>query len=593
MTKSDPDFDADVLIVGTGPMGAATALALATHGIRVTAISRSNWLSDTPRAHFMNLRTMEVFRNLGVEHEVLAQATPAALMGETKFMTSLTGTEIARISSFGTGADRLGDYVQASPSSVVDIPQSLLEPIIVNAAAQRGATFEFNSLYLSSEQDDEGVTALIEHRPSGKTREFRARYLIGADGARSQVAVDAGLTVDGTLGRAGTVYAQFRGDLSKHIAHRPATLTWIVNQDAAVGEIGLGLLRSVRPWDQWIAGWGFDVSHGKPDLSFETARERIRAYVGDPDFEPEITSVGPWYVNEAYANEYQRGRILCGGDAMHRHPPSNGLGANTCIQDAFNLAWKLAYVLKGTANPSLLSSYTEERAPVGQQIVKRANNSRREFEPLKGVLSGGPLALEELASPEPAGVAARQKLAAAIDLKNYEWNALGVEMNQRYTSGAVLPDGGPAEVWASDSDLFAQHTTRPGAKLPHAWLVDDAGHRISTLDLVGNGKFTLITGLSGTTWIDAVEALSYPWLEARVIGSCQAQDLYFSWQRIREIDENGAILVRPDGVVAWRVKTMPADAKTQLQTALEDLLGTRLDESEVPQPGTGILSARL
>ena len=590
MTLANAPFDSDVLVVGTGPMGATTALALATYGIRTLAISRENWLAHTPRAHITNLRAMEVLRSLGLEDEVKRHATPWELMGETKFTTSLAGREIARLSSYGTGDDRSGDYRRSSPCTMVDIPQSELEPIILNGAAKRRASFEFNTLYRSSVQDEDGVTVTLEHRPSGRIYQHRTRYLVGADGARSQVAEDAGLRVEGTLARAGTVYAQFRGDLSKYVAHRPAIMSWIVNQDAAVGEIGLGLLRAVRPWDQWIAGWGFDIAQGDPDLSFETARTRIKAYVGNPDFEPEITSVSPWYVNEAYAPYYSNNRIFCGGDATHRHPPSNGLGSNTCIQDAFNLAWKLAYVINGDAAPSLLDSYTQERAPIGRQIVERANQSRREFAPLKEALAadhpGGPAGLEKLTAPTEAGAAARAQLAQALELRNYEFNAQGVEMNHRYESAAVLPDTDQPEIWPLDKELYAQATTRPGAKVPHAWLINETGHRISTLDLVGDGSFTLLTGLSGTAWVDAVSEIGHPRVRVKVIGEQDAQDLYLSWQKIREIDEDGALLVRPDGVIAWRSMHSAGErAEQMLSAALTGILGVRLSaHSTAPVP---------
>ncbi|GAA1996846.1 FAD-dependent monooxygenase [Microbacterium pumilum] len=578
------EFDTDVLIVGLGPMGATTALALATYGIKVHAISRQNWLADTPRAHITNLRAAEVLRSLGIEEEIKQQATPWEWMGDTLFTTSLMGPEIARMRTWGTGDDRSGDYLRASPSSMVDIPQTLVEPILVNAAARRGAVISFNTEYRSSVQDADGVTVTLANRLTGVVYTQRVRYLVGADGAKSRVMQDAGLSVEGELARAGTVYAQFKGELGQYVAHRPSILNWIVNTDAAVGEIGLGLLRAVSPWDEWIAGWGFDITKGDPDLTHETAIARIRAYVGDPDFEPEIVSVGPWYVNEAYAPTYSAGRIFCGGDATHRHPPSSGLGSNTCIQDAFNLAWKLAYVIDGVAAPALLDSYTDERAPVGRQIVERANQSRRDYAPIREALAadqtGGASGLEKLREPTPAGARARRALEKAIELKNQEFNAQGTEMNQRYTSAAVIPDEDAVEeVWLRDRGLYVQPTTRPGAKIPHAWLVGKDGRRVSTLDIVGEGALTLITGLTGGAWAAAAARLDHPRLRVIVIGEPGVEDLYFEWQRSREVEEDGAVLVRPDGVVAWRsfVGATDADeASTKLEDVLAHVLGARV-----------------
>ncbi|MGC2938816.1 MULTISPECIES: FAD-dependent monooxygenase [unclassified Brevibacterium] len=580
MAENEQEYDAEVLVVGLGPMGATTALALAKYGVSVRAVTRQRWLADTPRAHITNLRAMEVLRSLGIEDEVKQQATPWEWMGDTLFTTSLTGPEVARMRTWGTGDQRYGDYLKSSPCTMVDIPQTVVEPILVNAAGRAGASISFNTEYLSSRQDETGVSVTLRDRITGYEYVHRYRYVVGADGAKSKVMDDAGLTVEGELARAGTVYAQFRGDLSQYVAHRPSILNWIVNEDAAVGEIGLGLLRAVHPWDHWIAGWGFDVSKGRPDLSEETARERIRAYVGDLDFEPEILSINPWYVNEAVASQYSNGRILCGGDATHRHPPSSGLGSNTCVQDAFNLAWKLAYVVNGDAGEELLTTYSAERAPVGKQIVDRANQSRRDYAPIQQALapetSEGIHGLEKVRSDTPDGIHARAALVKAFDLKHYEFNAQGVEMNQRYVSTAVIPDdGAEPEVWERDPQLYAQSTTRPGAKIPHAWLVGENGRRVSTLDLVAGGQFTLLTGPSGRAWAHALTDLGHDWAKSIVVGDPGAEDLYLEWAQAREIDEAGAVLVRPDGTVAWRSHQAPqqaADAQAQLRDALAQVL---------------------
>jgi hypothetical protein len=209
--------------------------------------------------------------------------------------------------------------------------------------------------------------------------------------------------------------------------------------------------------------------------------------------------------------------VFCGGDAVHRHPPSSGLGSNTSIQDAFNLAWKLAYVVKGWARPKLLESYSGERAPVGAQIVDRANRSRIEYGPINETFrtdgQADPVAagLAKLREPSPDGVKAREALIAAIELKNAEFNAQGTELNQRYDFSAVIPD--PAvgeEVWARDRGLYLQATTRPGAKLPHVWLVDENGHKVSTLDVTQKGEFSLVTGLAGQAWVTAADKLQLP-----------------------------------------------------------------------------------
>lgn len=578
--QDEAGFDTDVLVVGSGPTGAATALALATYGVRAHMVSRWNWLADTPRAHITNQRTMEVLRDLGVEEEALKYATPWESMGDTLFTTSLAGEELVRLRTWGTGDERKSDYLQGSPCPLADIPQPLIEPVLFKNAAERGATFACNTEYLSHEQDGGGVTARLRDRLTEREYTLRARYLVGADGAKSKIVEELGLNIEGHMARAGTAYVIFHADLSRYVAHRPSILHWIVTPDASFGEIGLGLLRAVRPWDKWIAGWGFDIAKGEPDLGDVAVLEKVRALVGDPALEIEVERTSIWYVNQAYATDYSKGRVFCGGDAVHRHPPSSGLGLNTCVQDAFNLAWKLAYVIKGYGGPGLLETYGDERAPVGKQIVIRANQSRLDYAPLKAAFrvegAENPVAagIARFKDPGPEGVKARLAVEQALDLKNTEFNAQGVEMNQRYVSRAVLAEPGE-EHWQRDKECYLQATTRPGAKIPHAWLVDRRGKRISTLDVTGRGKFSLVTGLAGGAWARAAEALELPYLRTVVIGQPGTLDPYCTWQRLREIAEAGALLVRPDGYIAWRCLEAVHDevvARDQLTAALDQVL---------------------
>ena len=564
-------------------MGATTAIALAKYGVRVHVVNRYNWTANTPRAHITNQRAVEVFRDLEIEEDARRYATPWEWMGDTLFTTSLAGPEIARLRTWGTGDARVGDYMQASPCSMLDIPQDKVEPLLVKHAAASGAVLSFNTEYLGHEQDDDGVTVYLRDRLSNREYSVRARYLVGADGARSKVMDDAGLTLTGQHARAATAYVLFRADLTRYVAHRPSILYWIVTSGAAFGEIGQGLLRAIEPWNQWIAGWGFDMEKGEPDFSPEEVKKKIRILVGDPDLEIDLEGSSVWHVNQAHAPVYSKGRVFCGGDAVHRHPPSSGLGSNTCIQDAFNLAWKLAFVIKGHAGTRLLDSYTLERAPVGAQIVERANQSRKDYGPLNQCFRDTSAAdqvaagLEKLQAPDADGVARRAALAQALDLKNYEFNAQGVELNQRYASDAIVADVTVSEeAWKRDRQLYVQATTRPGAKLPHVWLVGRDGRRVSTLDVVGRGKFTLVTGIAGELWAQAAEDLCLPYLRSVVIGRVGALDSYYDWARVREIEESGALLVRPDGMVAWRCHSADGinakRAGTELQQALSMLL---------------------
>ncbi len=202
------------------------------------------------------------------------------------------------------------------------------------------------------------------------------------------------------------------------------------------------------------------------------------------------------------------------------------------MQDAFNLAWKIAYAVKGYAGPGLLESYSPERVPVGRQIVARANQSRKDYAGLRewfDPTSDDPVTagLITLKAPSPEGAALRERLYEALEVKNTEFNAHGVELNQRYASSAVVPDlEAGEEVWGRDRELYLQATTRPGAKLPHAWLVGPDGTRVSTLDVTGKGQMTLLTGIGGQAWKRAAATLDLPFLRTIVIGEAGINDSY-------------------------------------------------------------------
>ena len=576
-------LETDVLIVGSGPAGSAAALFLATLGVGNIMITKYRWTANTPRAHITNQRTMEIFRDVGIEDEVRAEATPNELMGDTVFCTSIAGEELGRILTFGTHPARHADYELASAASMCDIPQTYLEPILVKNATTRGTQTRFSTEYVSHVQDAHGVTVRVLDRLTGAEFSIRAKYLIGADGARSQVAADIGLPMEGEMDIAGSMNITFTADISAFVEHRPSVLYWVVQPGSNIGGIGTGLVRMIRPWNQWLVVWGYDIREDAPVIDEAAATQIVRNLLGLPDLELEITGTSLWGNNAQYATRLQHGRVFCVGDAVHKHPPSNGLGSNTSIQDSYNLAWKLAAVLAGTSGPELLQTYSAERAPVARQIVLRANKSAGEFGQFFDAL-GVTAAhteremiemIEERKANTPAGAAKRQAINAAMEVKNYEFNAHGVEMGQFYQSSAIVGDGSARPEPQRDAELYYQASTVPGSRLPHAW-VGDSSRKVSTHDLAPLTQFTLFTGITGSAWADAAARVGQRLgveIGTVIIGPGQpVTDLYFDWARLREVAEDGVILVRPDKHIGWRSHQLADDPEAAVYAAMARLL---------------------
>ncbi|OHV83373.1 FAD-dependent monooxygenase [Ensifer sp. LCM 4579] len=581
------DITTDVLIIGTGPAGSATAALLSTYGVENMVINCYRWLANTPRAHITNQRTMEVLRDLGqdVEEEAYMFAAGQDLMGENVFCTSLAGEEIGRMKSWGKHPLSRAEHQLSSPALMNDLPQTFMEPLLFKTACSRGTQARMSTEYVGHEQDADGVTTTCADRLTGKEFTIRSKYLIGADGGNSRVAEHAGLTFEGRMGVAGSMNILFEADLSRYVAHRPSVLYWVLQPGADVGGIGMGLVRMVRPWHEWLIVWGYDINQPAPDVDEAHARKVVRDLVGVPDLDVTIKSVSTWTVNNMYATTLSKGRVFCMGDATHRHPPSNGLGSNTSIQDAFNLAWKLAYVLNGQAGEKLLDSYSTERAPVAKQIVTRANKSIEEFGPIFKALglldSIDPVKMQQnmdaRCNNTPAAEEQRAAIRKAIAAKVYEFDAHGVEMNQRYRSDAIVTDGQPEPGFAKDPELHFQQTTWPGARLPHAWIFSEDGKKVSTLDLTGHGKFTILTGIGGQGWVEAAKLVGRELgfeIAAHAIGPRQHwQDLTGDWADLSEVSDSGVVLVRPDHHVGWRCRTISDDPVAELRRVMAAVLG--------------------
>ncbi|KAA6413705.1 MAG: FAD NAD(P)-binding [Lasallia pustulata] len=500
----------------------------------------------------------------------------------------MTGEEYARTYAWGNDPRRNGDYDAASPCKHYDLPQTILEPILVRQATLNGFTCRYDTTFLSFTREPSGtVLSKTKDKVIGFTYNIRSKYLFGCDGARSPVLKQLEIPLIRKPGQGLAVNVLVKVDLSPFVSTRMGNLHWVMQPEDQFPDFGwAAVVRMVKPWNEWMfilfptPGTGVD---------FETPHEeylrRVRELVGDDSIPAEIVQVSKWYINEIVAEYYSKDNIFCLGDAVHRHPPLNGLGSNTCIEDAYNLAWKIAYVSKGKAGPSILDSYSLERQPVGLAVITRANQGFRDHMPvwdalgmMEGNLEKRKEAFAELSEASPKGAARREKLQVGVAGTEHEFHAVGIEMNQRYESSAVyLLDEAPRPPLPEDPVLEHEITTYPGSRLPHAWLnTRTPGKQFSTIDLAGHGAFCLFTGIGGEKWKDAALEVAQELqvqVNAYAIGWRQDyEDVYFDWARRREIAEDGCILTRPDRFVAWRSASMVPACKEILLNVMKSIL---------------------
>ncbi|CAB3788506.1 2,4-dichlorophenol 6-monooxygenase [Paraburkholderia caffeinitolerans] len=596
MGASLSKVETEVLIVGAGPAGSAAAALLATYGVSTIMLNKYGGVSNTPRAHITNQRAVEVFRDLGLEAELLQRATPQHLMGEHVYATSLAGRELGRLRTWYTHPHFKAEHDLASPSPVCDVPQDILEPILVNAAASRGSSVRFNTELLSFEQDDDGVSAHVRDRLSGHEYDIRCQYMIGADGANSLVMKQLGLPLEGQMGLGGSINVVFEADLTRFCAHRPGDMYWFVQPGVGMGGNGIGVLRMVKPWTRWVGVWGYDVNAGKPQLDHADGERIAHQLIGDDSVPVRVESVSTWTVNDVYATDNMQGRVICVGDAVHRHPPMNGLGSNTSIQDSYNLCWKLLLVLRGKASRALLDTYRDERVPVGRQVVKRANKSIGLMPPIFAALqlpttpdeNSMQVVLDALDAPTPAAGERRRAFDTALQATIMCFNTHGVELNQHYDSPAVAGDGTPEPAAPRDEEVYYHATTRPGRHMPHIWVTRDQ-QRVSTFDLCGKGQFTLLVGVRGGAWREAARRATQRFgvpVRVHSIGrGCDYEDSYNDYRTQSEVEEDGAILVRPDHMVGWRAVDGSGDPGAALEAALARILGLGEEQNGDGEPG--------
>ncbi|MEV7445819.1 FAD-dependent monooxygenase [Streptomyces sp. NPDC091204] len=554
--KENVDHRVPVLIVGGSLVGLCTSLFLGRHGISHMLVEKHAGTSMHPRGRGINVRTMELFRVACVEDRIREAASVLADNHGILQGGSLTGDDQEWLFE---QIDPGGALARFSPSAWCLCSQNDIEPVLMSVTPGLGADLRFSTELLSFEQDPGGVTAIVKDRESGEHSTVRADYLVAADGPRSPVreALRIGQTGSGALFH--NVSITFRSRmLADVVGDRRFIVCYLTKPDAD------GALLPVDNSERWVfhAPWHPDRGETLEDFTDERCVEHIRRAVGAPDLDVEITGKAPWHAAERVAQRYVAGRVFLAGDSAHEMSPTGAFGSNTGIQDAHNLAWKLAAVLDGAAGPGLLETYEAERLPVARATSERA--SARSAEHSHPGYEPDPETVPE-AQPEPAqggGGGGRQG------------GVLSVAMGYRYNQGAVLGTDPDQPVVPERMRLRGE----PGTRAPHMWLhVPGEERPKSTVDLYER-SFVLLSS-EGTPWSGAAGSVAKRMnvrLDAYAIGTGPEADLIPAsggdWAEAHGTTAAGAVLVRPDGFVAWRSEEAVADEESVLYKVLTTLL---------------------
>jgi putative polyketide hydroxylase len=505
-----------VLIVGGGPVGLSASLLLSRLGIESLLVERHLGTSVHPKARGLNVRTLELLRVWGIEAAVRAASGELERARDVVWAPTLVAPETKRLPYGGAGEQLQDD----SPTTSVGCAQDRLEPILLDAAESYAlGDLRFEAELVALRQDEHGVTATMIDRESGEETRVRSAYAIAADGAQSSARQMLGIEMRGPGALFHRMGIYFRADLREIGAERPALLYIVTPPE------GAGVIAAVNLADRWLymAPYSPDSGDRVEDFDEERCVQLVRGAVGIEDLHVDVLSALPWAGASAVAERFRVGRVFLAGDAAHLIPPTGGQAMNVGIQDAHNLAWKLVGRLDGWAGDGLLDTYDAERRPFA-------------------------LAVNEDAVRNIGGLGSRPE----------QFSNRGRVLGVSYISPAVVPDGTHLPAVANEVMDYAP-TARPGSRAPHIWL-RRGNERISALDLFDRG-LVLLTG-TVEAWTaaarDAAMRLRVP-LDCHAVGKHGTLiDETGEWTSLYGVEPDGAVLVRPDGHVAWRARRATA-----------------------------------
>ena len=585
---------AEVVVIGGGPAGLAASILLAQRGVDVLLLERRDFTGHFPRAHLLNVRTMEIFHDMGVSDDIYALSPPDDEWHKVVWCTSLAGPtplhglRIGEVPAWG-GGDDYERYAVASPRKFANLAQIRLDRLLwehADAVCPGRIRAHQEVTGLGIDEDGGGATVVVTDRNSGTVYEVRAEYVIAADGGRT-VAGLLGIEMQGPRELLDQVSLYVTTDLSKWAAdgvliHKLLTPEGQGNLSGSL--LALGPRSWGRHSEEWQISRARAVSSDEEDTDEEDTAilEEVRRLWGIPGDHPiDVHAVSHWQYEGVVASKFRKGPVFLVGDAAHRHPPTGGLGLNAGVQDSHNLSWKLALVLAGVAGNGLLETYETERRPVAAHYVAHAlENAGRHLGVAAGLgqragqtLDAGWKGIEVWASDTPEGERAREVVAEAIGNNAEDFSQLNVEAGFAYESGSIVQDGTPPQPNHDSATEFVP-TARPGHHIPHVWL-GTGDDRVSSSDLVASEGLTLVVGTKFSEgWREAAAACARPGLPITVISigaSGDYDDPDGAWEEVVALGESGALLVRPDRHVAWRTGTY-ANQITGLATAVTSVL---------------------
>ena len=528
-----------VFIVGGGPVGLALALALDRFGIRSLAVERSPTTTDHPKSRGCGVRTMEIFRQWGVEDAIrsrgLADGTDVFAMVER-----LTGREYGRTRPEPRGNE--------SPTWKSMVAQDAVEEELLRAV-QKGAhaVVRYSTEMVDFEDLGSSVRVRIRDVTTGAIETWEADWLVGADGAGSGTRRAAGIAMDGPPILALMLNEYVRMDLSRFPVAQEAAVIRVIPADPE--RPALSLLNT-NGADRWLMVMriGREQDERPAALREMAIGPFLAPYIGLDGVPTTRISTSVWRMSKQVAVGYRKGRVLLAGDAAHRFPPTGGFGLNSGVQDAHNLAWKLAYVLTGRADERLIDTYDAERRPVAQ--------SNADWSYLNSL---------RMTMVEQAARSGQQdRIDFWIDDMDNHLHSVGQSLGFIYDAGAVIPDGSTRPAY---NPRFYTPADRPGSRFPHRWMNQERTE--STLDWFDQ-EFVLVAGPEADGWLEAGADAARAGLplalrrwpashEAAVEIGCR-------------MGRRGAVLVRPDGHVAWRMAWTPPDPRAELTAAMKALL---------------------